>query len=550
MAATPKTKRVFIRGTVKRDEPLTKKRVQVVAKSKGKKPNQRQDDGLARNALPETGPYRDLLQSVYDAVLITSPSGRIIDANPRSAHYLLFSRSELCTMNMTEIVAGADRSLLRSVAVNAQDQRYTLIDARCRRKDGSMFAAEIAASGLEYRKQIHLCFFIRDLTVRNQAETALKEALQQLERHDRERSLFVSSVSHELRTPLTSITYAVANLLKGVVGDVPENIREYLEKIDRESKRLLSTVNDILDLEKMATGSLRLAKGKVPLARLVSRSVESFELLAKHKNITLTADIAGVTGFVFCDMPKMERALMNIVGNALKYTPEGGTVTVTAREDAKQKSEFVISVLDTGIGIPPHALRKVKDRYYRAGEHADGAGLGLTIACEIVEQHGGAVSVQSPPPGADHGTRVCVELASANPPTILVVSSDKTLVEDVEAGVVPCGYRVSTSPSAEDTLELIRGGRPVDLALIDSRLPGMSGVQMVLAMRSDDKATGVPVIVMAGKDINAAGREVLSGLSVPTLPKLAREAQLLDAIQHAIIERRMEVEETEDAAVE
>ena len=377
--------------------------------------------------ITDRGPaFKQLLESVYDAVLITGMQGNITEANPRSSDFFLYHTDELLQLSVLDIVVGSSEALLEQLAESIGDQRYTVIDAKCIRKDGSMFSSEIAVSHIGDGDEMELCFFVRDLTVRKQAEKSLREALSSLERHDKARSMFVSNITHELRTPLTSIMYGVTNLLRGVGGPVSDKTMEYLGRLERECRRLLSTVNDILDLERLDAAELVLAKVKIPLSRLVTRACDTLKLHADHKGVELTFSSADFSakndiddeecGFALCDPIRMERVVLNIVGNAVKYTPSGGRIDVTLGIDPERTGRLLLSVVDSGIGIPAHALDEVTERYYRVGESADGSGLGLAIACEIVEKHGGVLKVASPPPGGERGTMVTISLNSAAPP--------------------------------------------------------------------------------------------------------------------------------------
>ena len=154
-------------------------------------------------------PFYKLLESVYDAVLITSRAGKVLECNERAAEFFAMSAKELAGLDVVSLISGATDSLIDTINKNLINKKYTLVEARCKRADGTSFAAEIAVNKVDLDPQGQLCFFVRDITIRQQAQQALEDAVERLQAHDRARMEFVSNVSHELRTPLTSMIYAV-----------------------------------------------------------------------------------------------------------------------------------------------------------------------------------------------------------------------------------------------------------------------------------------------------------------------------------------------------
>jgi len=478
--------------------------------------------------------YERLLQSIYDGVLITDLKGRILDFNDRAVDFFLCPEAELYGRHVIGLISGADESLMDAIRRNLENHRHTLIEAHCVRRDKTMFPAEIAVNRIDLDGEGQLCFFIRDITVRKKEQAALEAAIAKLEEHDRSRTMFVSNVSHELRTPLTSMIYAVSNLLKGVCGPVPERVRRYLEILDGDSRRLLNTVNDILDLRKIESNTLTLAKTRVPLGRLVKRSVDSLFVQAERKMLKLSVSDCGGNWFVDCDPLKMERVVLNVVGNAIKFTPEGGVVDVAIDEHPYRPGHVRIICVDNGIGIPAEALPRVTERYFTVGEQPSGCGLGLAISKEIVEMHGGAISIASPPPGCEKGTAVTITLPTAAPPTVLLVDDDRSVLSLLQEQVRSRGYGVITAETGMEALEKISAFRP-DLVVLDLVLPGMDGTEVVLKMRSEKELARIPVIVVTGAGVSRAKAEILAGFSIPALAKPWQEDDLIDKIENAFL---------------
>lgn len=217
---------------------------------------------------------------------------------------------------------------------------------------------------------------------------------EKLENLDRARNEFVSNASHELKTPLSAIKVLTESLIHMGVDD-PSVYREFLEDIDSEIDRLNAIINDLLTLVKIDTEGEVLKQEPVDLVELVDSTLKGLQILAHRKNIRLEAfydDRLTVYG----DATRLRQVVSNIVDNAIKYTPEGGRVTV---EVYKGTDNAVVKVSDTGIGIPAKDLPHIFDRFYRVDKARSratgGTGLGLSIAQKIVLQHGGNIRVVS-----------------------------------------------------------------------------------------------------------------------------------------------------------
>jgi len=480
-------------------------------------------------ARPRSADYQELLESIYDAVLIADGKGRIVDFNSRARDFFLCSGHELLGTGIISLISGADDTLLSVVKDNLKDHRFTLIEARCRRRDGTRFPAEIAVNQVLFDNPPQLCFFVRDITVRKKAQDELESAVARLKEHDKARSDFVSNVSHELRTPLTSMIYAVSNMLRGVVGPLPESMVPYLEMLDGDCQRLLTTVDDILDLRKIESRELCLAKAKVPFGRLVGRSVESLRVQAEQKALTMTLSLAAGCRFVDCDPQKMERVLLNIVGNAIKFTPKGGSIRVTVHDGPRGPETVTVTVRDDGRGIPPEALSKVTLRYYSVGEQASGSGLGLAMASEIVELHGGELDIQSPPPGAERGTAVSVTLPVVSAPTVLIVDDDERVLSLLQEQIRGQGYEIVRARDGAEALECVRKLNP-QVVVLDLVVPRLSGTELILKMKSDRETAKVPILVVTGAALEPSKSEILRAFSVPVLTKPWDEGDLLDRV--------------------
>ena len=481
-----------------------------------------------------THDFAMLLESVYDGVLITDLEGWIRECNSRIPEFFRCTPGDLKGKLLLDLISGADDSMLESIYRNLEDHRYTLIEGRCIRKDLTMFPAEIAVNKIDLDGGTQLCVLIRDITVRRKAQDALEAAVVRLEGHDRARLQFVSNVSHELKTPLTSMIYAVNNMLTGVVGPLPDRAKSYLEILRGDCKRLLSTVNDILDLRKIETKTLSLAKSRVPFARLVRQSVGSLRIQARQQSIDLRMQADSYAWFVECDPAKMERVILNIVGNAIKFTPEGGKVEVSVQSDRKRAGNVVLSVRDSGIGIPPEAVDKVTIQYFTVGEQPSGSGLGLAIAKEVIALHDGELDIVSPPEGSSSGTEVNVRLPVVEPPAVLLVDDDADILDVMQNQFERQGYRCMRASGGLEALDMVTRLQP-DAVVLDIVLPEMDGTEFILKMKSSKDLMRVPIVVVTAAHLGRAKAEILNSFSIPAFGKPWDEDELFDCIAEAFM---------------
>ncbi|QOD44474.1 sensor histidine kinase [Clavibacter zhangzhiyongii] len=220
-----------------------------------------------------------------------------------------------------------------------------------------------------------------------------------LEALDRSKSDIIGTVSHEMRTPLTSISGYVELVLDGEGGDVPDDAKDMLRVVDRNARRLQSLVADMLTMTRLDAGE-RPAMAPLDVATLVRRAAESLRPFADARRVDLAVGDAG-PATVEGDAGQLERVLTNVIENAVKFTPAGGTVSVElhAATGPTGRPAVMVVVADTGMGIPADALPQVFDRFFRAAnalsEVVPGTGLGLAIVREIVQAHGGEVTVSS-----------------------------------------------------------------------------------------------------------------------------------------------------------
>jgi len=209
------------------------------------------------------------------------------------------------------------------------------------------------------------------------------------------KSAFVSQASHDLRTPLTSIKSSLDNLVRGVGGGLNERQIQVVDRARTSMQRLSALINDVLDINRIETGRTVLEKKDYSLTDSVKSIIEENRPAANQKNISIQTEGIDTPIQIHADPGKIERVINELVGNAVKYTPENGSININLRQE---NHHAIVSVSDTGVGMSKDDCQKIWERFYRVDEirlAAKGSGLGLSIAKELVEMHGGKISVQS-----------------------------------------------------------------------------------------------------------------------------------------------------------
>ncbi len=224
----------------------------------------------------------------------------------------------------------------------------------------------------------------------------LTQALEEVKKISRRKSDFISSVSHEIRTPLTSIKGYAAILLASKLGDLPEEIRSRLEKINRHSDELVHMVNDLLDISRIESGKIEIRKETLSLKAITEKIEDLFTEQLKTKNINFSSQIPDNCQEISADRSQIERVFINLVGNALKFTPQNGKISINANQLNKK---IQIDVKDTGFGIPEDAQESIFEEFFRVdntiNQEVKGTGLGLTLVKHIIEAHQGKIWVKS-----------------------------------------------------------------------------------------------------------------------------------------------------------
>ncbi len=338
-------------------------------------------------------------------------------------------------------------------------------------------------------------------------EVKVSERTYELEQADRLRSQFLSLVSHELKTPLTAIKGFLQNLLDGLTGPLNEKQQRYLSRMLENSDRLIRMIEALLDRTRIQSGRLDLVPSEIDLGHCVADAVEQLRLLAQGKRQTLETFPPPTPLIVWADCDRLIQIVTNLVQNAVKFTPEGGGIMVTVRQESQTLAG--VSVRDTGPGIPPEFLDQIFDPFFRVKQVRSGIkglGLGLSIVRTLVELQGGTIVARSEPgQGAElfftiplfPMTALQRDRASAQTPRILVVEDDVDNRQLLQDRLCALGYRVQSVVDRAQAVEVMRGER-FEGMILNIGIPSMDGMDVLRHIRKWDQQIPIVMITELG----------------------------------------------------
>ena len=359
--------------------------------------------------------YRDLFESVADAILVADAEGRYRDANPAASELLGYARDELLQLGVADVVATDPAWARTEYARFVEAGRWRgELELRCR--DGTSVPVEALATVLPSPAGPSYVSVVRDLTERKRAEERLRSLADDNARLYREsqealrvRDEFLSIASHELRTPVTTVKGTAQMLLRALERGRLDDARleRALRALVRAGRRLTELTDDLLDVSHQRTGLFVLRPRRLDLGAL-AREVANRQrgLLTERHPLTVVAEDGCV---VEADRYRLEHVLTNLLENAAKYSPDGGPIQVVVRPDG---DGALLEVRDTGIGLPAGAAGAIFEPFGRAANavarQIPGLGLGLHIARDVVDRHGGRIWAESA--GEGHGTTLRIWL--------------------------------------------------------------------------------------------------------------------------------------------
>ena len=317
-----------------------------------------------------------VLSYMTDGVIATDRKGRVILINEPAAEMLNVSRETVLSQPIVSLLGLTDTNTFEDLL----EEKDSLILDYSTKKEPYILRANFSVIQKETGFVNGLIAVLHDITDQEKIEAERRE--------------FVANVSHELRTPLTTMRSYLEALADGAWQD-EEIAPNFLEVTRTETERMIRLVNDLLQLSKLDSTDYRLSKEWVNFVDFFDRIIDRFAM-AKDQNVIFKRNLPSQAIFVEIDEDKMTQVLYNIISNALKYSPEGGQVTFSIKEE---EDKIIVSVSDEGVGIPKENIGKVFDRFYRVDKartrKLGGTGLGLAIAKEMVNVHGGIIWAES-----------------------------------------------------------------------------------------------------------------------------------------------------------
>ncbi len=498
---------------------------------------------------------RAILASANYAIIATDPDGLIVTFNAAARRWLGYAKDEVvgrhtpalfhdpdelarCQDN-TAVPIGAGFEVLVERARRGvpYEQEWTYV-----RKDGTRFPVLLSVTALLREEVEDVTGFLvigSDISQRRRNERELKQAKDAAEAASRTKSEFLANMSHELRTPLNSVIGFTNVLLKNKAGTLREQDLGFLQRVLGNGKHLLGLINQVLDLAKVEAGRMELDLASVSLPALVHETLAQLEGQVRDKDVALAAEVPLWVAPLHADAGKLKQVLINLVGNAVKFT-ERGSVTVRAEADAATGRALALEVRDTGVGIAPDKLSSIFEAFQQADVSTTrkygGTGLGLTIARSLCELMGYPISVASrvgvgttfrvafPRPASDaeprgHGDAErqaqlarptgeivllpqSIKLADALAPclgkgkSVLVIDDDADSRLLLTQYLEDCGCRVVAVGSGQEGLHYAKEFRP-DLFVLDLMMPGMSGWDVLKTLKAHPDLGEVPVVVVS-----------------------------------------------------
>ena len=360
--------------------------------------------------------------------------------------------------------------------------------------------------------------FLRYFSITRSQLNELEKARQTALEANKAKSEFLANMSHDIRTPMNAIVGMTA--IATAHMDDRKQVENCLRKITLSSKHLLGLINDVLDMSKIESGKLTLTTEQISLKEVVEGIVNIMQPQVKTKKQTFDIHVENIlTENVWCDGIRLNQVLLNLLSNATKYTPEGGSIQLSLSEEKSPKGEnyvrIYIKVKDNGIGMSPEFLKRIYESYSRADgtriHKTEGAGLGMAITKYIVDAMEGTIEIQSEP---DKGSEFlltfdfekadAMEIDMVLPAwNMLVVDDDELLCKTAMDALKSIGIKAEWTLSGEKAIELVnehhKKREDYQIILLDWKLPGMNGIQVAKEIRSN-LGDEVPILLISAYD--------------------------------------------------
>jgi PAS domain S-box-containing protein len=498
---------------------------------------------------------RSLIEANIDAIMTTDPSGIITDVNKQMEALTDCTRDELIGAPFKSYFTDPERAEA-AIKLVLSEKSVTDYELTARARDGKQTVVSYNATTFYDRNRTLQGVFAaaRDVTERKRVEAELQQAKAAAESASRTKSEFLASMSHEIRTPMNAIM-GIADLLAKTALSPEQG--KYVQIFRRAGDNLLNLINDILDLSKVEASQLELEQTGFSLHDHLEKVMEMVATRANEKGLALVCEIApGVPNDLVGDPTRLRQVLLNLLGNAIKFT-ESGEVSLRVTEDGNfaVPTALRFAVADTGIGIPSEKLGRVFERFTQADSSTTrrfgGSGLGLTISRRLVELMGGRIWVES---GVGKGSvfsfAVPFEIwPSTNRPALITVGADPEaqlpalrilLAEDsadnctiTMAYLEDTPYQVDIAETGAIACEKFTSGH-YDLVLMDRQMPVMDGLTATRSIRAWEQANDrppTPIIALTASALKGDREMCLAAGCTAFLTKPIKQEVLLQAIK-------------------
>jgi PAS domain S-box-containing protein len=454
---------------------------------------------------------RAVVETAVDGIVTIDESGVVESVNPAVERLFGYAAAELLGRNvsvlMPEPYRGEHDSYLESYR---RTGRRRIIGVGREvvglRKDGTTFPMDLAVSELSLGGRRKFTGLLHDQTARKTAEEGLREA-------DRRKTEFLATLAHELRNPLAPIRNSL-EILKRAEGDLVA-LRKGRETIGRQVDHLVRLVDDLVDVSRITRDRLELRRERIELATVIQQAVETCRPVADRQGQAIDLALPEAPVYVDADPVRLVQVVGNLIGNACKFSHRGKAVQVAA---ARRDGEVVLSVKDSGIGIPPERLESVFEMFVQLEPPADGArlglGIGLTLSKRLVELHGGTIEARSegqgrgsefvvrlPLAGEGPGERVPPAASVVRPATgrlrVLVVDDNEDSACSLSVLLQLGGHDTRTAFDGLSAVDAAGGFRP-DVVMLDIGLPGLSGLEACRRIRAQPWGPGVVIVAITG----------------------------------------------------
>jgi PAS domain S-box-containing protein len=498
--------------------------------------------------------YRSIVENAVEGIFQSTPDGRYLLVNPALARMYGYASCEELLASVSDI------SLSIYVDPSVRDEFKRLMDRdgevhgleyEVRRKDGGRLWISEHARAVrdEAGRVLYYEGFVQDITRRRRAEDALRAAKDAAEVANRAKSQFLAVMSHEIRTPMNGVIGMASLLLDSPLS---AEQRDFVEIIRQSGDSLLTVINDILDFSKIESGKIELEDEEFTLRECVESALDLLAPRAAEKGLDLLYEIAeSAPRRVLGDSTRLRQILVNLLGNAVKFTERGEVVlSLRAEPVAGSSLRLHFTVRDTGIGIPSEALGRLFQSFSQVDASTTrrfgGTGLGLAISKRLAELMGGGMSVESETGrGATFTFSIVVNVAESasvavtETPLRAAIEGRRLLIVDDNAtnrrilttlarahGVG--SYAVASGPEA---LAVLATGEHFDFAILDMQMPDMDGAMLAQAIRREHPESDLPLVLLS----SLGQRELIGdrGLFFACLTKPAKPAQIVDILAQA-----------------